>query len=369
MFHFHFNSNVVEKQAVLPKESGKKDIGALIANKWGSKVLNFIQRYGDPDGEDALVVATSHAFNIVVRPHQKYHLIVNLQRLNNVKRLSQFLADINRKLPDQGMFVCCLETNYLRRKRIYRKYPLLIGRVYYFFDYLLKRVAPSMSSTRWMNKVFSSGHSHAISYYEMLGRLIYGGFQIEQDEIAGGCHYIAARKKDVPPVAIKERYGLILKLQRVGQGGQPLNVYKLRTMVAFSEYVQDYVYRRNKLCGGGKFRNDKRVTILGGLLRALWIDELPMLANLIRGQIKLVGVRPLSPHYLALYDPEVIKRRISVKPGLIPPCYADLPADLKEIQASEMRYIERWEKAPFVTDVVYFFKALYNILLGGARSK
>jgi len=179
-----------------------------------------------------------------------------------------------------------------------------------------------------------------------------------------------ARKVGLPPKApLKERYGLLLKLNRIGKNGQMFKVYKFRTMVAFSEYVQEHIYRKNHLDLKGKFRNDKRVTILGGLLRKFWIDEWPMFINLFRGEMKLVGVRPLSPQYLKLYDPVVAKRRQSVKPGLIPPYYVDLPTTLEEIQASELKYIERYHKAPFKTDVIYFFKALWNIFIGGARSK
>ena len=85
--------------------------------------------------------------------------------------------------------------------------------------------------------------------------------------------------------------------------------------------------------------------------------------------MKLVGIRPLSKHYYNLYNEDLQKKRIKFKPGLIPPYYADMPKTLDEIMASELKYLEEYEKHPFSTDVKYFFKASYNILFKKARSR
>jgi hypothetical protein len=85
--------------------------------------------------------------------------------------------------------------------------------------------------------------------------------------------------------------------------------------------------------------------------------------------MKLVGVRPLSKHFYGLYTPELQQKRIRFRPGLIPPFYADLPKSLEEIMASEQRYLEAYEKSPFRTDLSYFFRAIYNILIKGAKSQ
>ena len=147
-----------------------------------------------------------------------------------------------------------------------------------------------------------------------------------------------------------------------------IKVYKLRTMYPFAEYLQDFVHERNSLENGGKFKNDFRVSKSRAVLRKLWIDELPMLINVFRGEIKIVGVRPLSRHYFSLYSKELQEKRIKFKPGLIPPFYADLPETLDEIQESEMRYLEAYEKHPLRTQWRYFWKAWYNILFKKARS-
>jgi lipopolysaccharide/colanic/teichoic acid biosynthesis glycosyltransferase len=180
--------------------------------------------------------------------------------------------------------------------------------------------------------------------------------------------YFVARKIQEPAYDYHPTYGPLVRLKRIGINGKTIYVYKIRTMHPYSEYLQDYVYKTSDLQDGGKFRNDFRVSTVGRIMRKLWIDEVPMLINLIRGDLKLVGVRPLSQQYFELYDEELRAKRIRVKPGLIPPFYADLPKTLEEIQASENRYLDTYLKHPFLTDFRYFWKALYNIVVKRARS-
>ena len=82
-------------------------------------------------------------------------------------------------------------------------------------------------------------------------------------------------------------------MNRIGKNGKSIQVFKFRTMHPYAEYIQDYIYKIHDLQKGGKFKNDFRVTTWGRIMRKLWIDELPMLINLVRGQLKFVGVRPL----------------------------------------------------------------------------
>lgn len=367
---FHIYKNSILSLDIPPKEMLQRnlDVHQLVAENSGDLVSRFISRFGDPGASESLVVSTSRAFNISVQPRLKYRYIVNLQKLNSVRELSAFLAEVNRKLEYDGRFVCCLETTRLRRKRIFNTYPRVISHIGYFFDYLFNRVIPAVKGISWINKL-SSERNSPVSYYEMLGRLSYCGFETIEDEVINGRHYLVARKVAEAPAEVRERYGLLVGLDRIGYGGKIIRVYKFRTMVAFSEFIQEHIYRKNSLCKKGKFKNDKRVTILGGISRKFWLDELPMIYNMLRSEIKLVGVRPVSKQYLSLYDTDVIQLRTSVKPGLIPPFYADLPSTLQEIQESEVRYIRRWQKAPLRTDFIYFFRVFGNILFRGARSK
>jgi len=140
-------------------------------------------------------------------------------------------------------------------------------------------------------------------------------------------------------------------------------------MHPYSEYIQDYVFKKNNLCSGGKLANDFRITTWGKIFRKFWIDELPMLFNLVKGEMKVVGVRPISNHYFSLYPEDMQYLRKTVKPGLIPPFYADLPSTLDEIIDSERKYINSYLKHPVWTDICYFSKATYNIICKRARSQ
>jgi len=84
---------------------------------------------------------------------------------------------------------------------------------------------------------------------------------------------------------------------------------------------------------------------------------------------QLVGVRPLSMQYADLYSAELQEVRKKVKPGLIPPFFADRPQTFDEICESERCYIEAYLAHPLKTQWVYFWKAVYNIVVKGARSQ
>ena len=140
-------------------------------------------------------------------------------------------------------------------------------------------------------------------------------------------------------------------------------------MHPYSEYLQQYVYDLQGLQKGGKLEDDFRTTTWGKFMRKCWLDELPMIYNWLNGDLNIVGVRPLSFHYLSLYDPDLQELRKKVRPGLVPPFYADLPTTFDEICYSERRYITSFLKHPVRTQVIYFCKAFVNIVLKGARSK
>ena len=137
-----------------------------------------------------------------------------------------------------------------------------------------------------------------------------------------------------------------------------------------NKYIQPYIYRYQSLERGGKFKNDYRVNTWGRILRRTWLDELPMLWNLFRGDLKLVGVRPLSRHYYNLYSDEMQQLRIKAKPGMLPPFYYErhTPETLEEVQQSERRYLEAYLKAPFKTDWKYFWGIVGNIIFNRKHS-
>ena len=139
-------------------------------------------------------------------------------------------------------------------------------------------------------------------------------------------------------------------------------------MHPYSEFIHQYVYDRNKLDEKGKIKDDFRITSWGRIFRKIWIDELPMIINWIKRDLKLVGIRPLSETFFNTYPEDLKKMRVKYKPGLLPPYYADMPQNMEEVFESERKYLESYGKKPIRTDIVYFFKALKNILFKGAKS-
>lgn len=115
-------------------------------------------------------------------------------------------------------------------------------------------------------------------------------------------------------VRIQDGGPMLFRQQRIGRGGRVFDCLKFRTMTADAEArlpgLIDGEWRVSR-----KFRHDARVTPLGGLLRRSSIDELPQLLNVLRGEMSLVGPRPIVMDEAALYG-----RRLAdycaMRPGL-----------------------------------------------------
>ncbi|GAA4372718.1 sugar transferase [Hymenobacter koreensis] len=96
---------------------------------------------------------------------------------------------------------------------------------------------------------------------------------------------------------------ILFRHRRPGLHGQLFTLYKLQTMTDARD------------AAGQLLPDAQRLTRLGRLLRATSIDELPQLWNVLRGDLSLVGPRPLLPEYLPLYSPEQARRH-AVRPGI-----------------------------------------------------
>ncbi|MEO6304276.1 MAG: sugar transferase [Bacteroidia bacterium] len=208
-----------------------------------------------------------------------------------------------------------------------------------------------------------------MSKAEALGRLVSCGFEIVDYRSINGLMYFVVKKIKQPEFNMNPSYGPLYKMPRVGKDGKMIGVYKIRTMYSYAEYLQKYIYDKHGTKDGDKANEDYRVTSFGKIIRKFWLDELPTFINLFKGEIKLVGVRPLSVHKFNMYPKYAQERRCKFKPGLIPPFYYDRPNNFDELVASEMKYFDAYEKKPFRTDMRYFFVAIYNIIFKGARSK
>jgi exopolysaccharide biosynthesis polyprenyl glycosylphosphotransferase len=120
--------------------------------------------------------------------------------------------------------------------------------------------------------------------------------------------WAAIRFEDGTPVLYRQ--------VRVGSDQRPFVVYKLRTMAVHSDEDVDLA-TINERTDGPLFKaaHDPRVTKVGAILRALSIDEIPQLFNVLIGKMSLVGPRPALPEEVAQFDPD-LQRRHAVKPGI-----------------------------------------------------
>lgn len=331
-------------------------------------VHDFIVKYVDLNSPKTVLFSTSTLFNIQKLKRENAEAIINLKRINDVRHLNTFFRTVNERLVTGGTYILNAETAEERRNRIRDKYVPGINYIILGLDYLLKRVAPKIKFTRWFYFLVTRGQNRVLTHVEILGRLYYSGFQlIHEKEIEGRC-YLIMNKKGKPIKNANPSYGPLIRLRRQGKDGKTIGVYKFRTMYPYSEFLQEYIFNLNNLQEGGKIKDDFRVSPMGKFLRKVWLDEFPMILNLLKGQLKIVGVRPLSYQYFNLYSDELKEKRTQVKPGLIPPFYVDLPKTLEEIQQSEIKYLEEYQKAPLKTDWSYFWKAIGNIVLNRARS-
>lgn len=340
-----------------------------IISEFGNDVFEFLSSYINPESDQTIVMMTNNTFNVTSLSDNYFSSIVNLKRINDIQRINKFFEAANSKIPVNGLLIGCVETMSMRKKRIMKKYPFGVAHIYYTFDFMLKRIFPKLPMTQKVYFKITAGRNRVLSKTETMGRLYSCGFSVIDEKLIGKQLFFVAKKNKEPSFDPEPSYGPICKMKRIGKDGRIITIYKIRTMHAFAEYLQEYIYERNSLQEGGKFKNDFRISTMGRFFRKYWLDELPMLINFIKGDVKLVGVRPLSKHYLGLYSEKLIQKRLKHKPGLIPPFYADMPKTLNEIMQSELRYLERYEKSPFLTDLKYFFKALHNILIRKVRSK
>lgn len=360
---------------VLPNGIGSS---SLFENKLKSiylkkfpEIFEFIARTIDLNSIDEMrstVLRSSDQYNVEILPDKEMHLYLNLLEVNDMRRLNQYFIEVNKRLVDGGLYISKIEPIRKRHQRFKETYPHYIAQVFYFFDFIWRRVFPKLPVLQKIYFSITKGRNRAISLAEGLGRLYYCGFEVINLCEMGHYVYFIAKKIKEPSTDTSPSYGPFFKMRRIGKNGQTFYVYKLRTMHPYAEYLQPFVYEHFALQEGGKFNNDFRISYWGKIFRKLWIDELPMLINFFRGDLKIVGVRPLSKHYLSLYSEILKEKRFKTKPGLVPPFYADMPKTLDEIMQSEMRYLENYFENPVLTDIKYFFKAFNNIIFKKARS-
>ncbi|MET0305092.1 MAG: exopolysaccharide biosynthesis polyprenyl glycosylphosphotransferase [Solirubrobacterales bacterium] len=135
---------------------------------------------------------------------------------------------------------------------------------------------------------------------------------------------------------------VLFRQRRAGKDGKPFTMLKFRTMVQGAEEQLGELVDLEKLDEPAfKIADDPRVTRAGRMLRRFSLDELPQFANVVRGDMSLVGPRPEEEAVVALYD-ERQRIRLAVKPGMTGPMQVYGRADLtfEERLAMERDYLD-----------------------------
>jgi exopolysaccharide biosynthesis polyprenyl glycosylphosphotransferase len=152
----------------------------------------------------------------------------------------------------------------------------------------------------------------------------------------------------VAAIAIKltSRGPIFFRQQRAGLYGKPFTMYKFRSMVTNAEQLKQELQQLNEMSGPVfKITNDPRVTKVGAILRKFSIDEFPQVFNVLKGQMSLVGPRPLPVDEVARFDDVAHRRRLSVRPGLT--CLWQISGrsdlhDFNEWVRLDLQYIDNW---------------------------
>jgi exopolysaccharide biosynthesis polyprenyl glycosylphosphotransferase len=139
---------------------------------------------------------------------------------------------------------------------------------------------------------------------------------------------------------------IFFRQQRSGLNGHPFTLYKFRTMVTNAEQLQHELVAMNEMSGPVfKVTNDPRVTPIGKTLRKFSVDEWPQLYNILRGEMSLVGPRPLPVNEVKRFNDVAHRRRLSVKPGLT--CLWQVKgrnnvSDFRDWVRLDLEYIDNW---------------------------
>jgi exopolysaccharide biosynthesis polyprenyl glycosylphosphotransferase len=139
---------------------------------------------------------------------------------------------------------------------------------------------------------------------------------------------------------------VLFRQARCGLRGKPFIMLKFRTMVTNAEQRQHELAAMNEMSGPVfKVTNDPRVTPIGRFLRKYSIDEWPQLVNVLRGEMSLVGPRPLPVEEVRRFDDMAHRRRLSVKPGLT--CLWQISGrndvrDFRDWVRLDLEYIDNW---------------------------
>jgi exopolysaccharide biosynthesis polyprenyl glycosylphosphotransferase len=138
---------------------------------------------------------------------------------------------------------------------------------------------------------------------------------------------------------------IFFKQKRIGQNKRKFMIYKFRSMAVDAEAKMQQLEHLNELSGPVfKIKHDPRITPVGKFLRKTSIDELPQLINVLKGDMSLVGPRPMSIRDFELFSEDWHRRRFSVRPGIT--CLWQVngrnSVPFEKWMELDMQYIDKW---------------------------
>ncbi|HYD48823.1 MAG TPA: sugar transferase [Terriglobales bacterium] len=148
-------------------------------------------------------------------------------------------------------------------------------------------------------------------------------------------------------IKLDSRGPVFFSQERIGCNHHPIMTHKFRTMVVDAPQKQSLLETTNEAEGPVfKIRNDPRITRVGRFLRRSSLDELPQLFNVLKGEMSLVGPRPLPVRDVARFDVPWHHRRFSVRPGITCSWQAThRTPEFDKWVRSDLDYIEHWSLA------------------------
>jgi lipopolysaccharide/colanic/teichoic acid biosynthesis glycosyltransferase len=148
---------------------------------------------------------------------------------------------------------------------------------------------------------------------------------------------------------------------RPGMAGKPFRCLKFRTMREHADQIQDDLESLNETSGAlFKIRRDPRLTKVGAFLRRFSLDELPQLINVIRGEMSLVGPRPLPTRDFERLE-DWHKKRYLVLPGItgLWQVSGRSELDFDDLVRLDFLYLERWS---VMLDLLILLKTIPAVL-------
>ena len=144
-------------------------------------------------------------------------------------------------------------------------------------------------------------------------------------------------------IKLSSRGPVIFTQMRPGKGLMPFPMFKFRTMKASDNFEQE---EERRMKNGEFFKDgdDPRITPLGRFLRKYSIDELPQLVNVLRGEMSLVGPRPILNCEVSSYERALQRYRFSIKPGLTGLWQVSGRSDTSSLQRLmyDIEYVRNW---------------------------